>query len=363
MEVTLDEFLLQEQKKIGGATGDLTHLLKCVAKAVKTVDMAIKRSGLKYLQEQEVPHLRNFSNDIFITTLKNSHKTCALVSQETYIEVDAEHQGRYIVYFEPLDVNFAIDGTVSIGSIFGIARKSDHVPGESVKLRDVLLSGRRNMASGYAMYHSQTTTMVLTTGSGVNGFTLDASESVFHNSEGVFHLTDPDIRMKANGYGEYANIIAQRNLDYLMKVENPSNYLHNPCTRYTGSIIFDVHRMIKHGGVFTLPDPSSSVEENHLRLLYQLIPIAHIVEQAGGVAYNHSYDEPWYNGERNLLDIVPEDLHQRQPVMMGSRQVMKAYLHQYQEHQELNDIFKKEYGNCEKYEYWKIEPNDGLNLD
>jgi len=331
--MTLNRFILQEQRKFPGASGDLSHLLNSIVTAVKAISSAVRRAGMTKLfgvaghenvTGDAVQKLDVLSNELFINMLKSSYTVCAMVSEENkeIIEVETEKQGKYIVYFDPLDGSSNIDCLVSIGSIFGIAKKPDDVNGP-IKIEDVLLSGRHNVASGYALYGSATM-LVLTCGNGVNGFTLDPSV-------GEFKLTEPNMRIKERGkyYSineGYSNMFDKPLQEYLADVKNPANGRGTYGARYIGSMVADMHRTIKYGGIFMYPATKQS-PKGKLRLLYECNPMAHIVEQAGGVASN---------GMENILDVVPDGLHSRQPIFIGSTKDVEDYLNLVRKYKESN---------------------------
>ncbi|XP_069679967.1 fructose-1,6-bisphosphatase 1 isoform X2 [Periplaneta americana] len=265
--MTLTRFVLAEQKKVPTATGDLTQLLNSIQTAVKAVSSAVRKAGIAKLygiagtqnvQGEEVKKLDVLANELFINMLTSSFTTCVLVSEEndTMIEIETEKQGKYIVCFDPLDGSSNIDCLVSIGSIFGIFKK---VEDRKCTLQDVLQPGHKMVAAGYALYGSATM-MVISIGGPVNGFTLDP---------------------KGKPYG----------------------------ARYVGSMVADVHRTLKYGGIFMYPATAAS-PKGKLRLLYECFPMAYILTQAGGLASN---------GTIPILDIVPDNIHQRSPIFLGSR--------------------------------------------
>jgi len=322
--MTLNRWILQEQRKVEGASGDLTHLLNSIVTAVKAISSAVRRAGMTKLfgvaghenvQGESVQKLDVLSNELFINMLKSSYTVCAMVSEENtnIIEVETEKQGKYIVYFDPLDGSSNIDCLVSIGSIFGIAKKPDNLAGKQITKEDVLLAGHNNVASGYALYGSATM-LVLTCNNGVNGFTLDPSV-------GEFKLTEPDMKIKTRGkyYSineGYSNMFSEGLTKYLEQVKDPNNGRGTYGARYIGSMVADMHRTIKYGGIFMYPATKSS-PNGKLRLLYECNPMAHIVEQAGGMATN---------GSKRILDIVPTGLHCRQPIFIGSKDDVQDYL-------------------------------------
>jgi len=329
--MTLNRFILQEQRKFPGATGDLSHLLNSIVTAVKAISSAVRRAGMTKLfgvaghenvTGDQVQKLDVLSNELFINMLKSSYTVCAMVSEENkdIIEVETDKQGKYIVYFDPLDGSSNIDCLVSIGSIFAIAKRPADCTGP-LKKEDVLLSGRHNVASGYALYGSATM-IVLTTGQGVNGFTLDPSI-------GEFKLTEPNMKIKDSGkyYSineGYANMFDKPLKEYLADVKNPNTGRGTYGARYIGSMVADMHRTIKYGGIFMYPATASS-PSGKLRLLYECNPMAHIVEQAGGIASN---------GTQAILDIKPDGLHVRQPIFIGSPKDVQDYLDLVKKHKD-----------------------------
>merc|ERR1711915_622469 len=320
--MTLTRFILAEQKKYAPkGTGDLTQLLASLQSACKAVSAAVRRAGISNLfgaagdtnvQGEEVKKLDVLANDLFINMLRSSYASCLLVSEENdnEIEVETERQGKYIVTFDPLDGSSNIDCLVSIGSIFAIFRKPHEGP---LAPGDALQSGRQIVAAGYALYGSATM-IVLSTGHGVNGFMLDPSI-------GEFVLTDPNMRIKEKGkiYSlneGYANL-----WDPAVKEYVTGKKAKKAGGRYIGSMVADVHRTIKYGGIFMYP-ATANAPKGKLRLLYECNPMAFIVEQAGGLAID---------GHKNILDLQPTKIHERSPIFLGSRQDV----------QEIADLYKK----------------------
>ncbi|XP_033228107.1 fructose-1,6-bisphosphatase 1 isoform X2 [Belonocnema kinseyi] len=242
----------------------------------------------------------------------SSFTTCLLVSEEnsTAIEVDIEKQGKYIVCFDPLDGSSNIDCLVSVGSIFGIYKKIENSKLPSVA--DALQPGKNLVAAGYALYGSATM-MVLSLGQGVNGFMYDPAI-------GEFILTERDMRIPARGKIYSINEGNEKSLDpaikeYLHAKKYPAN--GKPYSaRYVGSMVADVHRTIKYGGIFMYPATKEN-PSGKLRLLYECIPMAYIVSQAGGQASN---------GDIDILDMIPMDIHQRSSIFLGSTEDVQDIL-------------------------------------
>ncbi|XP_050509079.1 fructose-1,6-bisphosphatase 1 [Diabrotica virgifera virgifera] len=310
--ITLTRFFLAEQQKFPEATGELTQLLTSIQTAVKVISSAVRRAGITKLfgtvgetnvQGEEVKKLDVLANELFINMLKSSYTVALLISEEneTILEVETEHRGKYIVAFDPLDGSSNIDCLVSIGSIFAIYRKSDNtVPA----LDDTLMSGRNVVAAGYALYGSATM-LVISSGSGVHGFMLDATI-------GEFVLTEHNMRIPKKGkiysinegyYHEWDDAIRE----YVDAKKDPSKGKAYGA-RYVGSMVADVHRTIKYGGIFLYPATKSS-PKGKLRLMYECVPMAFLLDQAGGLATD---------GKINILDIKPTNHHQRSPIFLGS---------------------------------------------
>ncbi|XP_015589178.1 fructose-1,6-bisphosphatase 1 [Cephus cinctus] len=328
--MTLTRFVLAEQKKIPTATGDLTQLLNSIQTAVKAVSSAVRKAGIANMygiagstnvQGEEVKKLDVLSNELFVNMLSSSYTTCLLVSEENHaaIEVETEQHGKYIVCFDPLDGSSNIDCLVSIGSIFGIYKKLENT--ERPSAFDALQVGRNLVAAGYALYGSATM-MVLSTGQGVNGFTYDPAI-------GEFILTERNMRVPSKGKIYSINEGYENKWDDAVK-----EYVHSkkyPTTgnpygaRYVGSMVADVHRTIKYGGIFMYPATTDN-PNGKLRLLYECIPMAYILTQAGGLAST---------GEIDILDVVPISIHQRCPIFLGSTEDVQDVLQIIRKHKNL----------------------------
>lgn len=345
--MTLTRFVLQEQRKFKNATGDLSQLLNCIQTSIKAIASAVRKAGIAKLhgiagdvnvQGEEVKKLDVLSNELFINMLKSSYTTCLMVSEENenVIEVEIEKQvsrlkhlkriylcmycfhclqGKYIVCFDPLDGSSNIDCLVSIGSIFSIYRKqSDGAP----SVQDALQPGNQIVAAGYALYGSATAiVLALGAGCGVNGFTYDPSI-------GEFILTDPNMRVPEKGkiYSineGYASDWEAGVFNYIAAKKDPSK--GKPYgARYVGSMVADVHRTIKYGGIFIYP-ATKSAPNGKLRLLYECNPMAYLMTEAGGLASN---------GKIPILDIVPQKIHERSPIFLGSKLDVEEALEYYQ---------------------------------
>ncbi|XP_067886174.1 fructose-1,6-bisphosphatase 1-like [Heterodontus francisci] len=319
--VTVTRFMLEEGRKAKG-TGELNQLLSSLYTAVKAISSAVRKAGIANLYGlsgsrvnvtgDEVKKLDVLSNDMVMNMLKSSFSTCVLVSEEekNAIIVSPDQQGKYIVCFDPLDGSSNIDCLVSIGTIFAIYKKmSDGQPNE----KDALQSGRNIVAAGYALYGSATM-LVLSSGNGVNCFMLDPAI-------GEFILVNRNVTMKRKGNIYSINEGYEKYFDsavteYIKKKKYPEDGSSPYGARYIGSMVADVHRTLMYGGIFLYPANSKS-PNGKLRLLYECNPMAYIIEQAGGMATT---------GTEAVLDIKPESIHQRSPIIMGSTEDVQEYL-------------------------------------
>ncbi|KAL5195293.1 Fructose-1,6-bisphosphatase, cytosolic [Glycine soja] len=296
--MTITRFVLNEQSKHPESRGDFSILLSHIVLGCKFVCSAVNKG-------EEQKKLDVLSNDVFIKALISSGRTCILVSEEdeeaTFVE-PSKRGKLYCVVFDPLDGSSNIDCGVSIGTIFGIYLiKEDHEP----TVEDVLQPGKNMLAAGYCMYGSSCT-LVLSTGSGVNGFTLDPSL-------GEFILTHPDIKIPKKGKIYSVNEGNAKNWDgpTTMYVENckyPKDGSSPKSLRYIGSMVADVHRTLLYGGIFLYPADKKS-PNGKLRVLYEVFPMSFLMEQAGGQAFT---------GNQRALDLVPKKLHERSPIFLGS---------------------------------------------
>ncbi|KAL3095320.1 hypothetical protein niasHS_007419 [Heterodera schachtii] len=320
--VTLQRFVLNEQKKFPDATGDLTTLLTSLLTAVKAISSAVRKAGLAQLygvagnvnvQGEDVKKLDVLSNELMINMLKSSYTVSTLVSEENeqVIEVEVSGtQGKYIVTFDPLDGSSNIDCLVSIGTIFGIFRKASNT---STKEEDTLQTGRKMVAAGYALYGSATM-VVLSTPGRVDGFTLDPSI-------GEFILTNPAMRVPKRGkiYSineGYAKKWSKGITEYIRSRKFPEEGKSAYGQRYVGSMVADVHRTLLYGGIFMYP-ATTDAPNGKLRLLYECNPMAFVMENAGGKAHS---------GKCPILDIQPKSIHQRAPIFLGSKEDVEELL-------------------------------------
>ncbi|ROR34440.1 class 1 fructose-bisphosphatase [Inmirania thermothiophila] len=319
---TLTQFIIEEQRRhAAGASGDFSLLLNDLATACKTIAHAVRRgelagvlgsAGTANVQGETQKKLDVIANEVVIGSMEWTGHLAAMASEEMedILPVPAAYpRGKYLLLFDPLDGSSNIDVNVSVGTIFSVLRSPD--PGREPRLEDFLQPGTRQVCAGYALY-GPATMLVLSTGHGVHGFTLDPGI-------GEFILTHRDIRIPERTAEFAINAANQRFweppvqryvADCLAGEEGPLGKRYN--MRWIASMVAEVHRILMRGGVFLYPrDRRESVRSGKLRLMYEANPMGFLVEQAGGRAIT---------GEERILEIQPQGLHQRVPVILGSRE-------------------------------------------
>ncbi|HPC46753.1 MAG TPA: class 1 fructose-bisphosphatase [Deltaproteobacteria bacterium] len=324
--ISLDRHIMDEQRKYGGR-GDFSAILSQIVFAAKVVAAQVAHAGIvedilgnvgsTNVSGDEVQKLDVYANRLFINALNYIGKVCVMASEEEkdLIMVPSVYpKGDYVVMFDPLDGSSNIDVNVSIGTIFGIYRRVTR-DGDGT-LEDCLQPGRKLFGAGYIIY-SSSTILVYTTGNGVNGFSLDPSV-------GEFILSHPDIKTPSRGKIYSANegnypYWKKGTREYIDYIKSDRNHRKEPYTsRYIGSLVADFHRNLLKGGIFLYPEDTKDPKKpsGKLRLLYEANPLAFIAEQAGGYAST---------GYEPILDITPTSLHQRVPLIIGSRDDVREY--------------------------------------
>jgi len=310
---TLDRFIARNQEGFPYATGELSQLLRDIGLAAKIIIREINRAGLagingsygiQNIQGEEQQKLDVISNIRFIRALKNGGEVCGIISEEDEHIIDTgNYNGRYVVALDPLDGSSNIDVNVSIGTIFSIYRRISPV-GQPVTKEDVLQVGTKQVGAGYIVYGSSTI-LVYTTGKGVNGFTYD-------NTLGEFFLSHPNIKTPSTGTIYSCNEGGSNSFPVSVKSYIAYCKEKKYTGRYIGSLVADFHRNLLKGGIYLYPSTEKD-PKGKLRLLYECYPLAFIVEQAGGQASN---------GLKRILEVVPEELHQRSPLFIGSQEMV-----------------------------------------
>lgn len=322
---TVQQHILEEQRRHHPqASGEFSWLLSGITLATKIVAWNVRRAGLsdvigatgdENVQGEKVQKLDILANQVLLKFLGNRGNVAVMASEENeepvIVERDRNH-GTHVVIFDPLDGSSNIDVNVSVGTIFSILRREPDPAGTRNVMQDVLQPGYKQVAAGYVVYGSSTM-LVYTTGNGVYGFTLDPSI-------GAFLLSHERITMPSHGTQYSCN---EANADsfpapyrkFLAKLRS-GGLGRTYSSRYIGSLVADFHRTLLKGGIFMYP-PTQSHPGGKLRLLYEANPVAFLAEQAGGIALD---------GTRRILEIPPTDLHQRTPLLVGSRGEMESLM-------------------------------------
>jgi fructose-1,6-bisphosphatase I len=314
---TLSRHVLQQLQSFSPEAQDLSAIMSRIALAAKLISRRLSRAGLMAgvlgftgetnVQGESVKKMDVYANEVFISVFKQSGLVCRLASEEMdkpyYIPENCPI-GRYSLLYDPIDGSSNVDINLNIGSIFSIRQQEgDDLDGEA---RDLLQDGRKQLAAGYVLY-GPATILVYSLGYGVHSFILDPSL-------GEFILSQENIKIPEHGP------IYSTNEGNFWQWEEPireyTRYVHRHegyTARYSGALVGDIHRILMQGGVFLYPGTVKK-PEGKLRLLYETAPLAFLIDQAGGRASD---------GMRNLLDIVPDRLHARTPLVIGSTEDVK----------------------------------------
>ena len=316
------QFIIEEQRKLAGATGDFTSLLNDVFTACKVISNLVNQgelagvlgaAGSENVQGEEQKKMDIITNDVFLQTNEWAGHLAAMASEEMddiYHIPDGNPKGKYLLTFDPLDGSSNMDVNVSVGTIFSILRFKGDI--ENPTAEDFLQAGTEQVAAGYALY-GPSSMLVITTGNGVNGFTLD-------QNIGEFVLTHPNMTIPADTREFAINASNMRHWEEPVKryvdeclagKEGPRGDDFN--MRWVASMVAEVHRILTRGGVFMYPLCEKMKEkgtEGKLRLMYEANPMSFIVEQAGGASTT---------GRVRIMEIDPKELHQRVPVVLGSK--------------------------------------------
>lgn len=316
--VTLQSHILAEEAKHPNASGTFSWILSAMSLSAKYIAARIKRARLEdVLGSLEVENVQGerqqkldvIANEALLKFLGGRGGVAIVASEENeepiILRANAGSERPYDVLFDPLDGSSNLDTCGSVGTIFSILR---HDRRANPPERSVLQPGTQQVAAGYILYGSSVV-FVLTTGNGVNMFVLDPSIGAFLRvAENVripeagktYSVNEGNRRTFPDGY--------QRYLDWAQA--------NGYSSRYSGAMVADVHRLLLKGGVFLYP-PTKKNPEGKLRLMYEANPMGFIIEQAGGKAYS---------GKQRILEVIPQTVHQRTSVVLGSPSEVDAVL-------------------------------------
>jgi fructose-1,6-bisphosphatase I len=306
---TLQEYVAWES----GQNQGLEAVIMAIAEGARRIQQQVQQAALTdalgvtgevNVQGEIVQRLDTASSDTFVETLSQSGHVAAIGCEEIEnpVIVEGEVADGYIVLMDPLDGSSNIDVAVSIGSIFGIWKRR---PGETVNDDSLLRPGNEQVAAAYVVYGSSTV-LVLATKNNVCGFTLDTES-------GTFAVTHPDIKIPADCPYYSTNEGNNKVLDE--PTQRAIGLLRDKYSqRYVGSLVADFHRNLLKGGIFAYPADTNR-KDGRLRLMYEANPLGYVAEQAGGAAST---------GYARILDIIPKELHQRTPLILGNKDVVEA---------------------------------------
>ena len=321
---TLGEFIVERQAEYPNAKGELSGILSSIRLVAKVIHRDINKAGLtnniignsgvENVQGEAQMKLDLFAHNTMKQALMSREEVAGFASEEeeNFIAFDTERgrNAKYVILTDPLDGSSNIDVNVAVGTIFSIYRRVSPI-GTPVTLEDFMQPGNRQVAAGYIVYGSSPM-LVYTTGNGVNGFTYDPSL-------GVFCLSHENIKIPQTGKiysineGQYLKF-PMGVKKYLKYCQEEDKETQRPYTsRYIGSLVSDFHRNMLKGGIYIYPS-ATNYPNGKLRLLYEGNPMAFLAEQAGGVASD---------GYNRILDIKPTTLHQRVPLFIGSKEMVK----------------------------------------
>lgn len=330
-KVTLTRFIIEQQRDLPGVSGTFTLLLNDIVKACKQISYMVSRGNLigvlgsaesENVQGEVQKKLDIITNDIMVDALSWTGQLAGMASEEVndVIKIPKQYpKGKYLALFDPLDGSSNIDVNLTVGTIFSILRCREGIDPD---VEEFLQKGSEQVCAGFVLY-GPSTMMILTTGFGVNGFTLD-------QDIGEFILTHPNM-MIPHDTNEFAiNMSNQRFWEPPVKryidecIEGQTGPREkNFNMRWAASLVADVYRILTRGGVFLYPyDFRNPSKPAKLRLMYEANPMAFIIEQAGGICSS---------GRERIMDIKPEGLHQRVPVVLGSKNEVERIIQYHQE--------------------------------
>ena len=332
-KISLTRYLVEQQRVDGLIPGQLRLLLEVVARACKSISHAVNKGALggvlgstesENVQGEIQKKLDIIANEVLIEANEWGGHLAGMASEEMdgiYVVPNRYPKGEYLLLFDPLDGSSNIDVNVSIGTIFSVLKMPEDDRG--VDEGDFLQKGSQQVAAGYCVYGPQTT-LVLTVGDGVAMFTLD-------REQGSFVLTQENVRIPEDTKEFAINMSNMRHWDEPVKryideclqgKDGPRGKDFN--MRWIASMVADVHRILTRGGIFIYPwDKKDPGKPGKLRLMYEANPMSLLIEQAGGAATN---------GRMRILDIAPDQLHQRVPVFLGSKKEVDVATRYHLEH-------------------------------
>ncbi|SEL25501.1 class 1 fructose-bisphosphatase [Acinetobacter sp. DSM 11652] len=310
--LTLSQYLAQQQ---GNLTPELSNVIETIAETCKTIDSALQKGALagvlgsagnENVQGEAQKKLDVISNDYLIDALKNNENVGGLASEELDEFTPAQENGKYLVLFDPLDGSSNIDINMCVGTIFSILPAKNSV----TQAEDFLQAGTEQVAAGYVLY-GPSTMMALTVGAGTVFFTFDPESK-------TFLLTTENIQVDVDTKEYAINASNQRHWEepiqrYIGELQAGKTSVREKDfnMRWVACMVGDIHRILCRSGIFLYPyDTKDPKKAGRLRLMYEANPMSMLMEQAGGASTT---------GRVRIMEIQPTELHQRVPVVIGSK--------------------------------------------
>lgn len=314
---TLTRWTIEAEHRHPGSTGDFSGLLNAIATSVKVISNQVNRGALLgLLGSAEVENVQGeiqkkldvVSNDVMINELQWTGHLAAMVSEEMeeiYTIPGQYRRGKYLLVFDPLDGSSNTDVNIPVGTIFSVLRSPD--PDRDPRPEDFFQAGTEQVCAGFAVY-GPSTMLIITHGEGVDGFTLDRDIGAFILTHPQMQIPEQTSEFAINSSNErfWEPPVRRYVSECLEGSEGPIGRDFN--MRWVASAVADAYRILTRGGLFLYP--ADSRRAGRLRLLYECNPIAFIIEQAGGLAST---------GRRRILELEPTELHQRAPIVFGSK--------------------------------------------
>ncbi|HEX6592264.1 MAG TPA: class 1 fructose-bisphosphatase [Moraxellaceae bacterium] len=319
--ITLSRYLVEKQRSNAALTPDLRLLVENVAAACKAIGVAIGKgaiagvlggAGTDNVQGEAQKKLDVLSNDILINAKEANGTLAAMASEEMdeIYPIPPEYPlGDYLLLFDPLDGSSNIDVNISVGTIFSVLKKQGSKETKATT-EDFLQPGTEQVCAGYAVY-GPSTLLVLTLGEGVDCFTLDREQGEFLLTHAQMKVPEDTKEFAINTSNQrfWEGPVQRYVEELLMGASGPREKDFN--MRWVASMVADVHRILTRGGIFMYPlDSKTKDKGGKLRLMYEANPMAFLIEQAGGAATT---------GRERIMGVTPEKLHQRVPVVLGSK--------------------------------------------
>jgi fructose-1,6-bisphosphatase I len=330
-KITLTQFLIEQQRGLPDASGTFTLLLNNIVTACKKISHLVNRGELigvlgsaesENIQGEIQQKLDIITNDIMVNELNWTGHLAGMASEEIDEPIKIPEQypkGKYLLLFDPLDGSSNIDVNLAVGTIFSIIRCREGVHPE---VQDFLRKGAEQVCAGFVLY-GPSTMMVLTTGHGVNAFTLDQDigEFILTHCNMQIPETTSEFAINMSNQRFWESPVQRYIEDCVRGNDGVSDKNYN--MRWIASLVADVYRILTRGGVFLFPlDTRNPNKPAKLRLMYEANPMGFIIEQAGGLCST---------GRERILDIKPDSIHQRVPVILGSKQEVERIMQYHQQ--------------------------------